>query len=175
MRANSTKDAQNNKKAATPEEVEKISPGLMSFIDCTEQQIPRPESKRRRKADYPGKRKRHAVKTQLVVNNKGIVIHKTGHRKGHRHDYNIWRYKNNHPVTPKQVVSVFDLGYLGIEKTIQSNCHRCHQKEEKQELPAEEKECNQYHSRKRMVIEHTICKMKKYRILADIFRNRLKN
>ena len=25
-------------------------------------------------------------------------------------------YKNNHPVIPKQVVNVVDLGYLGIEK-----------------------------------------------------------
>jgi hypothetical protein len=25
-------------------------------------------------------------------------------------------YKNNHPVTPKQVIIVVDLGYLGIEK-----------------------------------------------------------
>jgi hypothetical protein len=38
----------------------------------------------------------------------------------------------------------------------------------------EEKEYNQNHSRKRIVIEHTICRMKKYRILGDIFRNGLK-
>ena len=25
-------------------------------------------------------------------------------------------YKNNHPVIPKQVVNVVDLGYLGVEK-----------------------------------------------------------
>ena len=25
-------------------------------------------------------------------------------------------YKRNHPVTPKQVVNVIDLGYLGVEK-----------------------------------------------------------
>ena len=36
------------------------------------------------------------------------------HKKGRRHDYDI--YKKNHPVTPKQVVNVFDLGYLGVEK-----------------------------------------------------------
>ena len=47
-------------------------------------------------------------------NNHGFIIHKDGHRKGNRHDYDI--YKKNHPVTPNQVVSVFDLGYLGVEK-----------------------------------------------------------
>ena len=42
------------------------------------------------------------------------------------------------------------------------------------DLSQEEKEYNQYHSRKRIVIEHTICRLKKYRIMSDIFRNRLR-
>ena len=63
---------------------------------------------------YSGKRKRHTVKTQLMVNKKGIIIHKTNHKKGKRHDYDI--YKKNHPVTPCHVVNVFDLGYLGVGK-----------------------------------------------------------
>ena len=44
-----------------------------------------------------------------MVNNRGIIIHKTANKKGCRHDYSI--YKKNHPVTPKDVVNVFDLGY----------------------------------------------------------------
>ena len=38
----------------------------------------------------------------------------------------------------------------------------------------EEKEYNQNHPRKRIVIEHTICRLKKYRIMSDVFRNRLR-
>jgi hypothetical protein len=38
----------------------------------------------------------------------------------------------------------------------------------------EEKEYNKNHSKKRIVIEHTICRLKKYRIMSDIFRNRLR-
>ena len=34
--------------------------------------------------------------------------------KKKRHDYDI--YKENHPVSPKEVVNVTDRGYLGIEK-----------------------------------------------------------
>jgi hypothetical protein len=49
-----------------------------------------------------------------MVNKNGTIIHKVGYKKGYRHDYDI--YKENHPVTPEQVVNVFDLGYLGIEK-----------------------------------------------------------
>ena len=75
------------KRLQTPEEVEKYFPGFMAFIDCTEQQIPRPENKRRRKMYYSGKKKRHTVKTQIMVNIQGLIIHKTGHKKGRRHDY----------------------------------------------------------------------------------------
>jgi hypothetical protein len=42
------------------------------------------------------------------------------------------------------------------------------------DLSAEEMEFNKSHSKKRIVIEHTICRLKKYRILADVFRNRLR-
>ena len=38
----------------------------------------------------------------------------------------------------------------------------------------EEKEYNKSHSKKRIVIEHAICRLKKYRILSDIFRNKLR-
>jgi len=98
----------------TPDEVEKYFPGFLAFIDSTEQQIPRPKNNRKRKAYYSGKKKRHTVKTQLMVNNRGFIIHKLDYKKGKRHDYDI--YKENHPATPKQVVNVFDLGYFGIEK-----------------------------------------------------------
>ena len=177
MRANSAKDAQNNQKAAhTREEAEKHFPGFLSFIDCTEQQIqPRPENRRRRKTYYSGKKKTHAVKTQLMVNNQGLIIHKTKHKKGHRHDYDI--YKKNHPTTPKQVVNVFDLGYIGVEKDFpdQKSSIPNRKKRSQKDLSHVEKEYNQNHSRKRIVIEHTICRMKKYRIMGDIFRNRLRD
>jgi hypothetical protein len=50
----------------------------------------------------------------LVNNYRGYILDKIGHKKGRKHDYDI--YKNNHPDIPKQVVTVVDLGYLGIEK-----------------------------------------------------------
>ncbi len=102
------------KRLKTPEEVEKYFPGFLAFIDCTEQQIPRPVDKERRKMFYSGKKKRHTVKNQIMVNNRGYILHKIGYKKGRKHDYDI--YKKNHPVTPKQVVNVVDLGYLGVEK-----------------------------------------------------------
>ena len=37
------------KRLRTPEEVEKYFPGFISFTDCTEQQIPRPKNKEKKK------------------------------------------------------------------------------------------------------------------------------
>jgi hypothetical protein len=79
------------KRLKTPEEVEQYFPDFLTFIDSTEQQIPRSKNKRKRKAYYSGKKKRHSVKTQLVVNNFGIIIHKLGYKRGRRHDYDIYR------------------------------------------------------------------------------------
>ncbi len=58
------------KRLQTPkEEVKKYFPGFLSFIDCTEQQqIPRSIDNNKRKLFYSGKKKRHTVKIQLMVN-----------------------------------------------------------------------------------------------------------
>ena len=77
------------KRLKTPEEVEQYFPGFLSFIDSTEQPIPRPAvDKDRRKIFYSGKKKRHTiVKNQLMVNNRGYILHKAAHKKGRKHDY----------------------------------------------------------------------------------------
>ena len=85
------------KRLKTADEVEQYFPGFMAFVDCTEQQIPRPvdknrrkifySGKKKRKIFYSGKKKRHTVKNQLTVNKDGFIIHKAAHKKGRRHDY----------------------------------------------------------------------------------------
>lgn len=163
------------KRLKTPaEEVEQYFPGFIAFTDCTEQQIPRPVDKERRKTFYSGKKKRHTVKNQITVNNRGHILHKVGYKKGRKHDYDL--YKKNHPVIPKQVVNVVvDLGYLGIETDFPEQLSSIpNRKQRNQELLQEEKEHNKSHSKKRIVVEHTICRLKKYRIMSDIFRNRLR-
>ena len=157
------------KRLRTPEEVEQYFPGFLAFTDCTEQQqIPRPIDNKRKKTFYSGKKKRHTiVKNQLTVNKDGYILHKVAYKKGRRHDYDV--YKNNHPVVPKQVLNVVDLGYRGIEKDFpeQLSALPC-RKKRNQDLSQEEKEDNKIHSKMRIVIEHTICRLKKYRIMSGV-------
>jgi hypothetical protein len=51
------KTYQITKRLKTPEEVEKYFPGFLTFIDCTEQQIPRPVDKKEGKCTTQAKRK----------------------------------------------------------------------------------------------------------------------
>ncbi len=131
--------------------------------------ISTPKDKRRRKTYYSGQKKRHTIKTQLMVNDQGIILYKLEHKKGRRkHDYNI--YKKNHLLTPIDVLNVFDLGYLCMEKDFPEQLSSLpFKKKRNQELSQKEKEYNKNHSGKRIVIEHTICRLKKYRIMNEVF------
>ena len=102
------------KRLQTVEEIEVMFPGFKAFLDATEQEIPRPKNKRKRKTHYSGKRKKHTVKTQLTVNQEGLIVHKTAHAVGSTHDYTL--YKRSHPDLPNNVRLGLDLGYKGIEK-----------------------------------------------------------
>jgi len=158
----------------TVEEVEKYFPDFKAFIDVTEQEIQRPKDKKKKKEYYSGKKKRHTVKTQLMVNNKGEMLYKSRHhKKGRQHDYTV--YKDEQPQTPSQVENVLDLGFLGCEKDFPTVKYSLPVKKKRNiELTEEEKEYNKNHSRQRVIIEHTICRIKKFCIMGTKYRNRLK-
>lgn len=167
----------------TVDEIETMFPGFKAFLDSTEQQIPRPKNKRRRKTHYSGKRKKHTVKTQLTVNKQGLIIHKTSHVKGSMHDYVL--YKHSHPRLPDGVRLDLDLGYLGIKDDFPNlNCLLPFKKKnpgrgkigvKAEELSDEQKAFNKALATERVVVEHANSRVKKYRVFGDEFRNRLKH
>ena len=65
---------------------------------------------------------------------------------------------------------------IGIEKDFSQQLFALPYKEKRNRKSSqeEEKDYNKDHSKKRIVIEHTICRLKKFRILADVFRNKLR-
>ncbi len=156
----------------TIDEVEDYFPGFKAFIDCSEQEIPRPKNKRKRKSYYSGKKKKHTIKTQYMVNNEGTILHKTGHDWGRIHDYEV--FKNKHPTTPVQVENVFDLGYLGVHNDFPTvKPVLPFRKKRKSELSDEEKRHNRKHSKLRIIVEHTVSRIKKFGIMGTKFRNKL--
>jgi hypothetical protein len=157
----------------TVQEVEIYFPGFKAFIDSTEQEIQRPKNKRKRKNYYSGKKKKHTVKTQLMVNAEGKILHKLKYKKGRQHDYSV--YKDEHPITPTNVENYYDLGYQGVEKDFPNMKIVLPIKKKRNiELTKKEKRYNKRHSRQRVIVEHTICRVKKFGIMGNKYRNRLK-
>ncbi|MEM2761017.1 MAG: transposase family protein [Nitrososphaerales archaeon] len=162
------------RRARTIEEVERYFPGFKAFIDASEQEIPRPKNKRRRKSHYSGKKKKHAVKTQYMVNADGLIIHKTNHQKGRKHDYAI--LKENSPETPEQVERYVDLGYKGVQNDFpDAEWTIPVKKRRKRKLTRKERRYNRKVARKRVKVERAISRVKKFNIMGNRFRNRLKH
>jgi hypothetical protein len=162
------------RRARTIDEVEEYFSGFKAFIDSSEQEIPRPtKNKRKRKSYYSGKKKKHTVKTQYMVNSEGIILHKTGHKRGRVHDYEI--FKNRHPTTPPQVETVLDLGYMGVQNDFPTVKYVLPFKKKRggPELSKKEKRHNRNHSKIRTIIEHTVSRIKKFGIMGTKFRNKL--
>ena len=108
-----------------------------------------------------------------MVHNRGYILHKVAHKKGKRHNYDV--YKKDHLVIPKEVVTVVVLEYLGVEKDYPEQLSALpYKKKINQCLSQEEKYYNTVHSKKRIVLEHTVSSLKKYRIMIDIFRNKFR-
>ena len=158
----------------TVEEVKKYLPEFKAFIDVTEQEIQRPKDKNKKRNYYSGKKKKHTVKTQYMVNKEGKILHKSRHhKKGRQHDYTV--YKDEQPQTPSQVENVLDLGYLGCEKDFPTVKYSLPIKKKRyMEITEEQIEYNKNHSKMRVIIEHTICRIKKFCIMGTKYRNRLK-
>lgn len=160
------------RKIGTIEELLEYYPEMKAFIDATEQEIQRPMDKRRRKSHYSGKKKRHTRKTQLIVNRKGMILHKSKSVKGSKHDYEL--YKETRPSVPPGVELDGDSGYQGIEKDFPEMKTRIPRKKPRgKERPPEDRRFNRRLSRERVIVEHVIGRAKKFRIWGETFRNRL--
>jgi hypothetical protein len=177
------KQHQKTQKLTTIAEVEAMFPGFKAFIDATEQEIPRPKNKTKRKTHYSGKKKKHTVKTQLTVNKQGLIVHKSPHSKGSTHDYAL--YKHSHPKLPSSVERDLDLGYLGIETDYpglvcvlpfkRKNPGRGKVGVKAEPLTETQKLFNKALASARVVVEHTNSRVKKFRMFGEEFRNRLKH
>ena len=70
---------------------------------------------------------------------------------------------------------MFDLGYLTIKWISQEQMSSTPSEERQQHLSQQEKEYNKNQSKKRIVQNILYLSIENYRILTDVFRNKLKN
>lgn len=143
------------------------------FFDATERAIPRPA--RRQRAYYSGKKRRHTLKTQVVVVRRRKkpgpgakprrvrVAAVSAAFPGKTHDKKV--YDRARVVCPPGVRRTGDTGYLGTGLDTPTR------RPPKGRLTARQKAGNRRVSRRRIVVEHGIGKMKVWRIAAERYRN----
>lgn len=164
------------KKISSWEDLEKEFPEIAKiFVDVTEQQRQRPKRKVQKKY-YSGKKKRHTLKTQLMVNNQGRILDVSKTYPGSIHDFAILRKEGTPEHIPKEAKGYLDRGYQGVSKEYPNHHFLTPVKKNrwKRKLARSEKIYNTKLARKRVIVEHVISRLKKYGFLAQVFRGRRK-
>jgi hypothetical protein len=128
------------------------------IIDATEQ-----ETERRKGTGYSGKKKRQTIKTQIAVTSEGTIKGVSKSVKGSVHDKKL--YDQTRLFTETKIKKRGDLGYVGTGMLIPFK------KPKNGALTDEQKQYNKGFSKVRIVVEHVIANMKKFRILTYRFRN----
>ena len=83
------------------------------LIDATEIPIERPK-KKQKKFFYSGKKKRHSLKSQVMLDKKSRKIISTTFSNGRKHDFKL--FKESRYYIHKNTKILTDTGYQGIKK-----------------------------------------------------------
>jgi hypothetical protein len=109
-------DGKRKRRIGTLEELLEKHPEFEEiFVDGTEQELPKPKDKGRRKDLYSGKRKRHTAKV-AVVSTKRLILHLCRHVPGRVSDHLLLRATGVMRQVPEGVVVRVDKGYEGLEE-----------------------------------------------------------
>ncbi len=147
----------------------KDTPGLAVIIDSFEQRTQRP--KRRQRAYYSGKKKAHTLKSQVAVDeHSGRVVDVSDSVPGRWADIKLLRRSRLMKRLPPGVGGLGDLGYTGIRDVHPSGaCPR--RKPRGKPRTAEDAKYNRAFSRRRIVVEHAIGRMRRFRAVTDVNRH----
>lgn len=120
---------------------------------------------------YSGKKKRHTLKTQVVVDKGTQKVICTSFSNGRKHDFKL--LKESKVAIQSTVKVIVDSGYQGLQK-IHSNTLLPKKKSKKNPLSKEDKKNNTSIASQRVSNEHAIGFIKRFKIVADRYRNRRK-
>jgi DDE superfamily endonuclease/Helix-turn-helix of DDE superfamily endonuclease len=148
----------------------KGTPGLAVVIDSFEQRAQRP--KRRQRAYYSGKKKAHTLKSQVAVDEgSGRFVDVSGSVPGRWADIRLLRKSRVLGRLPAGVGAMGDLGYVGIGGLHPLGvCPR--RKPRGKPRPPEDVRYNRAFSRRRVVVEHGIGRLRRFRAVAQVNRHR---
>lgn len=147
------------------------TPGLAVVIDSFEQRTHRP--KRRQRAYYSGKKKAHTLKSQVAVDEEsGRFVDVSDSVPGPWADIKLLKKSRLLRRLPEGVGGIGDLAYVGIgELHPEGSGASPRRKPRGKERPPEDRKYNRAFSRRRIVVEHGIGRLRRFRAVAHVNRH----
>ena len=144
--------------------------GIIRIVDVTECSVQRSKKVEIQKEYYSGKKKKHTVKIQIIIEEGTNKILSIAFEKGSVHDFKL--FKDTTKDMDKETSFLGDSGYQGIESIfVHSTTPK--KKSKNNPLTQEEKDFNHLISTNRIPVEHTNCQVKIFRILSERYRSRI--
>ena len=125
----------------------------------------------RQKRYYSGKKKRHTIKTQIVLDAQTSKIISVQSGRGREHDFKLFK-RSSLPIH-QDIEAIVDSGYTGIQK-IHAKSQIPKKRSKKKPLTKEDKHHNRDISSKRVEIENVNARLKRFNIISDRYRNHRK-
>ncbi len=150
------------------------TPGLAVVIDSFEQRTHRP--RRRQRAYYSGKKKAHTLKSQVGVDEEsGRVVDVSDSVPGPWADIKLLKKSRLLKRLPEGVGGIGDLAYVGIAELHPAGLGAAPRRKPRGKArPPEDRRYNRAFSRRRIVVEHAIGRLRRFRSVAHVNRHRRK-
>ena len=140
------------------------------FADGIERSIQRAKNKKKQQKNYSGKKKQHTRKSIIVTDEHKKVLVLTPQKSGRRHDKRLADKQDLFRSLPADVDAFVDTGFAGVNK-VHPRTYMPAKKPRGRPLTDDEKEMNTLISSYRVVVEHAIAGVKRYRCIAEKLRN----
>ena len=140
------------------------------LLDATEQGVPQPEDKVKRKRCYSGKQHDHTVKTQIVAT-RDRILHVFGGLPGSISDQTLLGASGVIPQVPPNVKIRLDKGYEGTDKRHPNrSVEQPIKGQRNHKVTVLGRAYNYFLSRKRIYVEHHFARLQKFGILREVYR-----
>lgn len=143
------------------------------FLDGTERPLPRPTNAARQKANYSGKKKRHTRKNLILATRQKRIGYVSPTVAGKEHDFGLLKRLRLPDHVPKRIRFRMDTGFQGFAHVFPGHRVSMPRKKPKgRPLCRTYRQQNHVRSRLRVLVEHAIGGAKRFRAVADVFRNK---
>ena len=148
-------------------------PDLMVVIDTFEQRVQRPRDRHAADRYYSGKKKQHTLKSQVAINEAtGEIVDVSDSVHGPTADISLLEQSGLLTRLPEGVGGMGDLAYMGIAKLHPLGLGATPRRKPRgQPRPVEDVAFNTAFARRRIGVEHTLCRMRRYEALTHTDRH----